>query len=277
MTFSPILHLPQVATNQNQKETTINTAFAVIEGSLNDKENLSLAGGNRTLTVDEFTKFFHQVYSAQTAARTVTIPATVRMFAVSNTGTFNITLHCQGSSGTDLVVPAGNRVLVLSDGTNVLAISQGVSLLSDLSDVVGALAASGGQLLGFDATSHTWGPVDSVADINFFAEGVPSASKKVFRKVFARDARLFSDFTQSQASAGVAATAAATFNVYKNATLVGTIHFAIGATTATFSTDTGSGSTSVTLGPSDVLLIQAPSSADATLADISVTLKGVYL
>jgi hypothetical protein len=92
------------------------------------------------------------------------------------------------------------------------------------------LAASGGQLLGFDATSHTWGPVDSVADINFFAEGVPSASKKVFRKVFARSARLFSDFTQSQASAGVAATAAATFNVYKNATLVGTIHFAIGAT-----------------------------------------------
>lgn len=277
MTFSPILHLPQVAPNQNQKETTINTAFAVIEGSLNDKENLSLAGGNRTLSVDEFTKFFHQVYSAQTAARTVTIPATVRMFAVSNTGSFNITLHCQGSGGTDLVVPAGSRVLVLSDGTNVLAISQGVSLLSDLSDVVGALAASGGQLLGFDSTSHTWGPVDSVADINFFAEGVPSTSKKVFRKVFTRSARFFSDFNQSQTSAGVAATAAATFNVYKNATLVGTIHFAIGATVATYSTDVGSGSTSVSFGPSDVMLIQAPSSVDATLADISVTLKGVYL
>lgn len=275
-TNSPILNLPQVASNQNQKETTINTAMAILEAAMNDRVGISLAAGDHTLSTDEFTKYFHQKYSGQTAARQVTIPATVRWFAVTNSGGFDITVKCNGSSGLTLTVAAGKRVLALSDGTDVVAVSAGVSNLSDLSDVVGAADASAGQLLGFDATSGTWTPIDNPADLEAFAEGVPTASKKVAQRIFARAARYASDFNQSQVKAGVAATAATTFNVKKNGTLVGTIHFAIGATVATFSTDVGAGSTTVTLAAGDVLSIEAPATPDATLADISFCLKGSY-
>jgi hypothetical protein len=40
MTFSAILHRPKSRTNQNQKETTINTATAIIEGACNDRETI---------------------------------------------------------------------------------------------------------------------------------------------------------------------------------------------------------------------------------------------
>jgi hypothetical protein len=276
MTTTPILNLPQVASNQNQKETTINTAMAILEAAMNDAVGISLASGNHTLTTDEFTKFFHQKYSGQTAARQVTIPTTKRWFAASNTGAFDITIKCNGSVGATLTLAAGKRVLALSDGVDVVAISQGVSSLQDLSDVVGAADASAGQLLGFDATTGTWTPVDNPADLLAFVAGAPSASQKLTGRIFARAARYSSDFNQSQVKAGVAATAAATFNVKKNGTLVGTIHFAIGATVATFSTDVGAGSVSVSVAIGDVLTIEAPATPDATLADISFCLKGVY-
>jgi hypothetical protein len=277
MTLSAILSAPQVAPNQNQKETTINTATAIIEGACNDRETISLSGGNHTLTTDEFTKYFHQIYTGHSVARTVTIPNTVRFFAASNNGTANLTLHCNGSSGIDLIVAPGKRALVLTDGTDVVAISQGVSLLSDLSDVVGALSASNGQLLAFDTGSGTWVPVDAVANQQFFTAGMPTASQKVHKHVFARSTRFLSDFAGSRADADFAPTSTCHFHVYKNGTLVGSIIFATGSHTASFSTDTGSGSTTVTFVAGDVMLIEASPYTDATLADVAATLKGVLI
>lgn len=276
-TNTPILNLPQVAPNQNQKETTINSAFAILEAAMNDVLAVSLTSGNRTMTVDEFTKSFHLSFSGHTAARTVTIPATVRFMAMSNEGAFALTIHAAGSSGTDLNIAAGARVLVLSDGTDVIAITSGVSLLSDLSDVAGVLGAGGGQLLGYDATGSKWGPVDSPHDHDFYLVGAPTNAQVIYRHIFSRNSRLPSDFADSQVLADVAATAAAVFDVYKNATLVGTLTFAIAGTAPTFTTNVGSGSTAVTFAPGDRLKVVAPTTADATLADIAFNLKGVFL
>ena len=272
-TFTPLLHAPQIAANQNQKETTINTAMAIFEAACNDQESLSLVSGNRTLSTDEFTKYFYQIYSGQTAPRTVTIPATKRVFAVFNNGAYNVTLHCTGSSGTDLVVVPAKRVMVLSDGTNVVAISQGVSLLSDLSDVSGLGSAANAQLLGYDSGGGDWTVVDAVADKQFFIAGAPSSAQKVFRHVFTRTTLFAADFAGSHGDSDFAATSATHFHVYKNGVLAGTISFAAGAHTATFSTDVGSGSVSLTFSAGDVLLVDASPYVDATLADISVTIK----
>lgn len=277
MTTTPILSMPQVAANQNQKETTINSALAILEAACNDNGAFNLATGNLSMVVADFTRHFHLVFSGQTAARTVTFPATVRFFAVSNTGTFNLTLKTSAAGGATLTVEPSKRVLVISNGTDLVAISAGIDLLASLSDVVGAADASAGQLLAFDGTSSTWGPVDSVCDVSFFAAGVPTANQVVHHYIFTRSARLFSDFNGSQAKAGVAATANSTFSVYKNGVLAGVLSIAAGATAVTFSTDTGSGSTSVTFAPTDILTVKAQATPDATLADVVATLKGVYL
>ncbi len=272
-TNTPILNLTLVAPNQNQKETTINTDFAIIEAALNDMIALDLSGGARSLTTDEFTKYFHQVYSGNTAATTATIPATVRFFAASNTGTQDVTLKCNGSSGTQLTLTAGKRVLALSDGTNIVAITSGVQHLADLTDVIGAEDASSGQLIGYDGTN--WGPVDALADEAFYHKGVASNNENIHARLFTRNTRFLSDFTGSVGKALTATTAPSTFLVYKNATLVGNIIYS--GTTATFTTNVGSGSTTVSFAPGDYMLIKAPASADATLADFFVTLKGVLI
>lgn len=270
-TYSDILHIAFVASNQNQKEVTINTGLAILEAAMNDQVSLSLASSNITLTTDQFTKAFHQVYSGHTVTRTVTIPATKRFFCVTNNGTAAITIHAQGSSGTDLSVAAGARVLVLSDGTDVRAVSSGVDALSDLSDTSGVSGASSGQYLGF--SGGFWQPVDSVADVDFFAVGLMGSSTKVARHVFTRATRFIGNFDGSKGSADVASTGTATFAVKKNGSDVGTIVFT-SASTATFTT---SGGTSVDFGIGDVMTIVSPSSIDATLADVSVTLYGILI
>lgn len=274
MSNSPILNIPQVAASQNQKEATINTGVAILEAALNDDITISLASGNVSLTTDQFTKYFHQIYAGHTVARNVTIPNTPRFFAASNTGTANITIKCTGSAGAQLVVASGKRVLVLSDGTDVVAITSGVTVLANLTDVVGADSASSGQLLGYDGAN--WTPVYNPAPQGFFQAGTPSASQKLLRHIFVANTLFYSDFSQSFAVADVAATAETVFNVYKNATLVGTITFAVSGTTGTLSTDTGSGSSTVSFAPGDTMTIVAPASPDSTLADISVTLLGIY-
>ena len=73
----------------------------------------------------------------------------------------------------------------------------------------------------------------------------------------------------SQGTAGGAATATATYSIRKNGTTVGTMVFAPGATTATFTM--GSATTYVA---GDILTVVAPSSPDATLANLAWTFVG---
>ncbi|AFU87994.1 hypothetical protein CcrColossus_gp124 [Caulobacter phage CcrColossus] len=273
--YTSILHMPMVAPNQNQKEATINTALAIVEAACNDTLVLTLSG-NRALNAEEFTRYFFFKFTGNSVTRNVSVPNTPRFFTVSNAGTASINLDVIGGSDTPVVIEADKRVLVYSDGTQIVAVSSGVSALGNLSDVTGAGDASAGQVLSFDSGSGTWTPTDNIADREFFTNGKPTASQRVYAHTFARNCRLFSDFSGSQGRAGTAASANAVFNVYKGATLVGTMTVAAGSTVFTFSTDTGGGSTTVTFAPGDTLTIRAPSSQDANLADISVTLKGVY-
>jgi hypothetical protein len=69
--YTPLLHLPEVASNQDQKEATINTAIAILEAAMNDTLTVSLASGDVTLNTDQFTKYFHHQFSGNTVARTV--------------------------------------------------------------------------------------------------------------------------------------------------------------------------------------------------------------
>lgn len=106
-------------------------------------------------------------------------------------------------------------------------------------------------------------------DLTAFYPGVPSASAIVTRVPVARAVTFPSGLTGSIAKSRVAATAQKIFDVQKNGVSVGSITFAAGATTATFTV-----ASAITLAAGDLLSIIAPSTADTTLADVGIVLAG---
>lgn len=158
--YTPDLHLPLVAPNQDQKETTINTALAILEASANDTVLISLASGNVTLNDDQYTKYFLHQFNGNSVPRTVTLPNTRRWFAVENLGSASITFEITGSSGLTLDLPSGKIGLAVSDGVDLRYVvpdpTGGLGLLTDLSDVTGV--PTDGQLLRWFAAESTWKP-----------------------------------------------------------------------------------------------------------------------
>jgi hypothetical protein len=101
--------------------------------------------------------------------------------------------------------------------------------------------------------------------------GSATASLVVQRYVFADTVTFPAGLIGSQGTAGVPATTTATYHVSKNGTTVGAMVFAAGATTATF---TMSSATTYLAG--DILTVVAPTSPDATLANLAWTLVGSH-
>lgn len=118
MPNSPLLGIPQVASNQNNKETTINDAFSIIERSLNARLTVSLAADNVTLTSTEFqrSQVFHT--TGALAIQTLTVPNQQRFFAVYNPGTYNVLVR-SGTSSTVTVAPL-SYVIMFAGGDNTL-------------------------------------------------------------------------------------------------------------------------------------------------------------
>jgi hypothetical protein len=75
--------------------------------------------------------------------------------------------------------------------------------------------------------------------------------------------------TGSQGTAGIVATASATYSIQKNGSNVGTMAFAAGLTTATFTM-----ASTTTFMAGDILTVVAPASPDATLENLAWTLVG---
>lgn len=73
----------------------------------------------------------------------------------------------------------------------------------------------------------------------------------------------------SQGIAATAATAAASYSIEKNGSAVGTMNFAVRATSATFTM-----AAATTFNAGDVLTVVAPAAPDATLAGLAWTLVG---
>lgn len=113
--------------------------------------------------------------------------------------------------------------------------------------------------------------VEFVEDTYFFSGFLPGVSTDgaVMAVLISGDAvSLPAGLTGSYAKAEVAATGSATYNLYKNGDAIGSVDFAASSTVATF-TFTGA----VTFSAGDRLRVLAPTTADATLADISFLFK----
>jgi hypothetical protein len=106
-------------------------------------------------------------------------------------------------------------------------------------------------------------------DIATFYPGVPGNSQLVLRWQAPRAVTIPSGGTNSQASAGTAATASTTFTIKQNGSSVGTIVWSASGTAGAFTI-----SSTINIAAGDVLTITGPATADATLADVAITLAG---
>lgn len=136
-------------------------------------------------------------------------------------------------------------------------------------------APTDGQAIVWDQAGSTWKP-GAVAsggtntyDVPIFVPDKPTASMLCARIAAVRAFDLPASLTGSVASAGVAATGSTVFALHKNTTSIGTVTFAAAGTTGTFSF-----ASAVSFAAGDVLRIIAPGTADATLADISISFAG---
>lgn len=122
-----------------------------------------------------------------------------------------------------------------------------------------------------DATDPS-NPIVSSTDIAVavFASGLLADSDKILTHVVTVAFDLESSLTSSEAYAEVTATAAATVDILKNAVSIGSVNFALGANTATFTFTT---TTAFAIG--DRLSLVGQAVADATLSDVSINLRGV--
>lgn len=140
-----------------------------------------------------------------------------------------------GVYGGSLVVPQFAGVIVFTDGSN------------------------------WYSFRGTGGPYD----VLMFFPGVPTNAQLMGRVIVPRAVTFPASLTGSYASATVAATGATTLTLARNGTTIGTVNFAAGAIAGTFTF-----SSAVTTAAGDVLTLTNQATADATLANISVSLVG---
>lgn len=106
-------------------------------------------------------------------------------------------------------------------------------------------------------------------DVGAFVAAVPGDAELLLSFVVNRKFTLPVALAGSEAYAETAAAASATIDIQKNTSSVGSINIALGANVATFTF-----ATAVEFAIGDRLQLVNQGTADATLADIGVTLRG---
>jgi hypothetical protein len=130
------------------------------------------------------------------------------------------------------------------------------------------LGASGGWVI----PSGSGGGGTRPYDVSLFLPGLPTSSLLIIRIVPARPVIFPAALTLSTATASVAATGSPVFSIQRNGVQFGTITF-VASGTGVFAA-----AASITFnGASDVLSVVAPSSVDATLANIGIVLAGTAI
>jgi hypothetical protein len=140
----------------------------------------------------------------------------------------------------------------------------------------GSILAPNGQEIGsLDGTLasdgiYVKGSVGALLQLPAFVRGTYSAAQLFYRWMADRAVTFKATLPGSVASAGVASTGDVSFTLKKNGASIGTIRFnASASATISFASD-------VSFAVADVLTVEAPASADATLADVAISLRALW-
>jgi len=241
MTQSPNLLIDHIAASQAQKEVTANAAFDALDKALCQLSNIALADADLSLTDDQLLKnVFLRFTGTLTAVRTVTVPVHNKPFIVENATTGGFAIGVKTPSGTAITFNNGERKLLYCDGTTLKVVAE--AGLSAPYDVGGSYP------------------------------GQPANAAVLLRYPLPRAVRFQTGLPNSKGVLGTAPSAAVSFSIRKNGVQFGTMDFALGAATATFTA-----ATDTDFAAGDVLTVLAPSPADSVLSDVGFALAGVRL
>jgi hypothetical protein len=237
---TPNLGIPHILQNQAQKEVIANAAFDALDQAIAGLLEVDVSVGG-TITVDAPAALkckMLRLTGTLAANAEVVVPDNRKPYFVHNAtaGGFAITVRTAAGVGVSVGSSPDNTAVVYCDGTDVLAISSIVA-----------------------------GPYDPA----MFIPGTHASGALMAQIVFPRSATFPAGFAGSQAFAQVPATANTTLDVQQNGTSIGSITFGAGSSTAAFSL-----ASDTTFAPGNRLAIVNQNPADATLADLSITLKG---
>lgn len=119
------------------------------------------------------------------------------------------------------------------------------------------------------ATDFDAGWTSDYRNLAMFVRGLPGASELLIRYVSTDTSiQLPISLTGSGGGCGVVSTADAVFTLARNGTTIGTVTFPAGSGVPVFSF-----TAAITFAAGDYFTVIAPSSQDATLADVSITFK----
>ena len=272
--------LTQVAENQNNKYLSINTAIAQLAGAVGGILDVDMTAGDESLTATQYRRSSLFRCDPAGTPRTLTVPPIMRFAFFGNIGYAAVTVQV---GATQVSVPGGTIILVWTDGTadGLQTVAGGggggASAFTDLSDVPSSYSGQANKLLqvnagesGLEFTDPN--AVSTIAfDLSFFVGGDPLDGELVFRFVATREFTLPAGLTGSEAWCDTysTSTGSVAFSLLRNGALIGSIDFAAGQEQGTFTFPSD-----VTFDPEDILDVIAPSPADATLQNVSVTLAG---
>jgi len=236
------LDISQVATNQAQKEATINEASGQLDAALTESFTCDLTSTDVTLTDTQFRRHVRFLaMNAADAGRIITVPAVKRWFIVTSAAT----------NSENITVKRGTAEFVIEPGMSGTFYTDGTA--NGLVEVASGGGGGGGG-----------GPLT----LAVYVQGLPGDAERIMRFIATGDFSIPANFAGSQVDAETPpADADAEFVVGKNGSSIGTI--TIEQTTGTVVFDL-TGGASFTAG--DLLEILAPTPQDSALADISLSI-----
>jgi hypothetical protein len=139
-----------------------------------------------------------------------------------------------------------------------------------LTDVPSAYTGAGGKAVEVNAGATALVFNAKPFDVSVFAPGVGANNQKLLRAKLARAVTFPATAALSQTAASANATASTTFTLSKNGTSFATVNFAAAAAVGIWTQ-----ASDAVFAAGDLLEIDGPATADATLADVGITLAGV--
>lgn len=235
------LSAPRLTGGQANPETTSNDADNALDAALTETLVVDLTN-SATVTAANYQSAMRIKVTPSGVAKTLTLQAIKKLSVIDNQGTNNITVALGTANFT---LAHGAQCFVYTDGT-----ANGLLQL-----------ALGGGTGGGSGTDPM--------DLAVFVPGKPLGPSVVFRYNVVRAFTWPISLTGSTFNAGVAATGTSVFTIKQNGTSIGTLSYAAAGTvpTVTFAS-------AVTFAVNDVITIEAPTTQDATLADIAFNFNG---
>lgn len=239
---TPNLNITEVTESQNQKHITINDGLTKLDEATQDSLSYTITG-NTTVTATQFEEnFAHVLGGTPGAGFDFDVPATKRCFCVINDSGQNATVQVAGGGGSSVIVANGETAVVYSDGADISSLGSG---------------SSGGT------PTYPY-------DLGMYFIGKPTNAQEVFRMEAVRAFTIPDGGPGSTGESRVASTGNVAFSIRRNGTQFATVTFNISAS-GTWAFDAASDET---FSAGDTLTIIAPATADSTLEDISIFIKG---